>query len=155
MAETIKETVVIDELGKWGPRINGTYYSFSKNFTDKAAVVPGAKLEIETYVAESGKKYVNKILKVVETHGLRPIPLSQFFAENAGKPVNQTVSSSSAPVFKSRDFDAEARGKSKFGFFAAALQSPCMQALVDPADIIALAIKLSDAGMDYVFGESK
>lgn len=61
---TIKETVTINSLGKWGPRVGDEYYSWSKNIkeTDKGRVVPGGTYEMELYVADSGKKYINTVL---------------------------------------------------------------------------------------------
>lgn len=64
MSMTIKETVTINSLGKWGPRVGDEYYSWSKNIkeTDKGRVVPGGTYEMELYVADSGKKYINTVL---------------------------------------------------------------------------------------------
>lgn len=63
MATTTKETVKVESLGKWGPKINGEYYSWSKNIkdVDKGRVVPGGTFDLDIYVADSGKKYINAV----------------------------------------------------------------------------------------------
>ena len=64
-----KETVVIESLGKWGPKINGEYYSFSKKIqeSDKGKLVPGGTFDLDIWTAESGKKYINSVVGTVST----------------------------------------------------------------------------------------
>ena len=54
---------------------------------------------------------------------------------------------------KPRDFDAEARGKSRFGLFAAALQSPALARMEfkTTEEYIELVKKVADAGLIYTF----
>jgi len=140
MSETLKETVTIDSLGKWGPKIGGAFYSYSKNFKDQAKVVPGATLEIETWISDSGKKYVNKVLGTKEIAAAAP-------AKAAKAPAPK------ADAFKPRDFDAEARGKTRCALFEAALQSPALNGMTDVGEIVEMVTKLSNAGFAYVFPE--
>jgi hypothetical protein len=63
MASTIKEVVTVASLGKWGPRVGDEYYSWSKNIkeADKGRVVPGGTYEMDLYIADSGKRYINAV----------------------------------------------------------------------------------------------
>jgi hypothetical protein len=67
MANTVVVKVKVEELTKYGFKSNGKYVNYSKQLSekDKAMVVPGAELDAEYYVADSGKEYLNKILSVV------------------------------------------------------------------------------------------
>lgn len=64
MAQNTVVKVKVEELTKYGFKANGHYVNYSKNLSeaDKAKVVPGAELEAEYYVADSGKEYLNKVL---------------------------------------------------------------------------------------------
>lgn len=63
MASTVKEKVTVQELSKYGFKANGEYINWSKNVkeSDKGRVVPGGTFEMELYIADSGKKYVNSV----------------------------------------------------------------------------------------------
>jgi hypothetical protein len=65
MAQTTVVTVTVEELSKYGFKANGRYVGLSKQLseTDKAMIVPGATFEAEFYIADSGKEYLNKVLK--------------------------------------------------------------------------------------------
>ena len=65
MATTIVEKVSVTELTKYGFKdATGAYINWSKNLKDseKTPVVPGRTFDMELYVADSGKKYVNKVM---------------------------------------------------------------------------------------------
>ena len=66
MATTMMDKIVVQELTKFGFKVVGSndYINYSKNLLadDKARVVPGANLEVEFYVADSGKRYLNKVV---------------------------------------------------------------------------------------------
>lgn len=66
MSQTIKEIIKVDSLGKWGPKVGNEFLSWSKNLkdADKGRVVPGGTYEMELYVAESGKRYINSVSTV-------------------------------------------------------------------------------------------
>lgn len=148
MSQTFKETIVIGDLGKWGPKVNGTFYSYSKNFKDQVKVVPGANLEVEIWQSDSGKNYINKIVAVVPS-----APVSAPVATPAAEPKAKKANPYKAGVAagSGRDFDAEARGKTRCALFMAAIQSPAVAALTTPEEISKLAIELSNIGFDYVF----
>ena len=67
MANTVKEKVKVDGLSKFGFKVGTEYINFSKTLAegDKAKIVPGLEAEMELYVADSGKRYVNKVLSTV------------------------------------------------------------------------------------------
>ncbi len=82
MATTVKETVKVDELSKFGFKMGQEYINYSKQLseTDKANVVPGVSFEAELYVADSGKRYLNKILAQASRSGVaKPVksPVSE------------------------------------------------------------------------------
>lgn len=63
MAQTINKVIEVQELTRYGVKVNNEYVNWSKNINpaQKAQVVPGASYEAEIYVADSGKEYINKI----------------------------------------------------------------------------------------------
>lgn len=63
----VKEKLVVAQLSKFGFKVGEEYINFSKNLPegDKAKVVPGLEAEMELYVADSGKRYLNKLVSVV------------------------------------------------------------------------------------------
>lgn len=65
MANTTVVMVKVEELSKFGYKANGKYVNYSKQLSDadKARVVPGAEFEAEYFVADSGKEYLNKVLR--------------------------------------------------------------------------------------------
>ncbi len=64
MSNTVKERIKVDELSKFGFKVGQEYINYSKHIpeADKTNVVPGAEFEAELFVADSGKRYLNKIL---------------------------------------------------------------------------------------------
>jgi len=76
MAQTVKEVVKVDSLGKWGPKVGSEFYSWSKNIkdADKGRVVPGGTYDMELYIADSGKRYINSVASSVALTGVLPMP---------------------------------------------------------------------------------
>ncbi len=74
MATTVKERIKIAELTKFGFKVGTEYVNFSKQLPegDKTNVVPGAELDVELYVADSGKRYLNKILSGIAAQSVKP-----------------------------------------------------------------------------------
>ncbi len=64
MPKTEVATIKVKGLSQYGFFVDGFEKGvyFSKQFKDQAKVLPGAELEVELYVADSGSKYLNKIL---------------------------------------------------------------------------------------------
>jgi hypothetical protein len=70
MAQTKEMKVEVKALTKYGFQdATGAYVGWSKNFkeTDKSQVVPGRFFNVEMYIADSGKQYVNKVLSQLDT----------------------------------------------------------------------------------------
>lgn len=76
MANTVKETVKVSNLSKFGFQIGQEFVNYSKHLPegDKTKVVPGAEFEAELYVADSGKRYLNKILSSVPSAKAASVP---------------------------------------------------------------------------------
>jgi hypothetical protein len=68
MSQTTVVKVKVQELSKFGFKANDRYVGLSKNLSeaDKTRLVPGAEFEAEYYIADSGKEYLNKILKSID-----------------------------------------------------------------------------------------
>jgi hypothetical protein len=64
MANNSVVSVKVEKLTKFGYADAKGFVSYSKNMSDsdKALVVPGAEFEAEIYTAESGARYLNKIV---------------------------------------------------------------------------------------------
>lgn len=62
MATTITEKIKVNKLTKYGFQVGDEFVNYSKLFKDQAKVVPGIEFDAELYVADSGKRYLNKIL---------------------------------------------------------------------------------------------
>ncbi len=147
-----KETVVIESLGKWGPKIGGTYYSFSKKISDgdKGKLVPGGTFEVDIWTAESGKKYINSVLgstiiaPPIVAPVLANVPLAKAYTPAAKKLVAAVKDDSMTRA----DWDSKDRRISRQGLWQAAIQA--VAPLVALEQIAAEAEKLADAGLEYV-----
>ena len=75
MSSTVKVSVVVEELTKYGYKANGKYVNFSQKLSDadKSKVVPGASFEAEYYVSDTGKEYLNKIIIVKEVESKKEV----------------------------------------------------------------------------------
>lgn len=106
--------------------------------------IKGRAYEVEMLTSDTGNKYVLEAKEI----GRDNTPL------HAEAPVGSLEVKnplSTVDTYVPRDFNAEARGKTKCALFGNALQSPLMTSVQTVDEGIALAIKLADAGMDYVF----
>ena len=74
MATTVKEKVTVTELSKYGVKVGNEYYNWSKQIkeADKGCVVPGATFDMELYVADSGRKYINSVAALAEPASPKP-----------------------------------------------------------------------------------
>jgi len=63
------------------------------------------------------------------------------------------VAKASAPVYKQRDFDAEAKGKVRCVMFEAALQSPALAGLPFKSleEFLEIVAKAADVGVNYTW----
>jgi hypothetical protein len=70
MASTTVMNVEVVKLTPYGFKDGkDNYVNWSKTFkdADKVPVIPGRSFEMEMYIADSGKQYVNKIIRQMDT----------------------------------------------------------------------------------------
>ena len=140
MATTVKETVRVESLGKWGPKVGNEFYGWSKQIkeADKGKVVPGGEYLMDVYIADSGKKYVNAVTPVNNT-GLMPKPAAK--AEPKAEPV-KTVAKKSEEMTRA-DWDSKDRRISRQG---------CIQVAVQVESKFEDAVKLAERMLEFVNG---
>ena len=63
MSQTVRDKITVAELSKYGVKVGNEYVNFSKNLkeADKGLIVPGAALDVELFVSDSGKRYINTV----------------------------------------------------------------------------------------------
>lgn len=124
MASTMKQTVTIGELSKWGPKVGDEYFSFSKKIkeADKARIVPGAVLELDLYVADSGKKYINSVLGNSFALEAPKLVAPVFKDTPVAKPIKAAASKKSEEMTRA-DWDAKDLRISRQGVIQAAVQA--------------------------------
>src|ERR1700676_2578202 len=111
MAQTKVMDVEVKEFSKFGFKDGqGNYVNWSKTIkdADKSQVVPGRKFSVEMYVADSGKNYVNKVLRQLEA--VASVPVKNI---NTGKLVDSTVVKAVTSSAKSSDTMSKAEWQSK------------------------------------------
>jgi len=125
MASTIKEVVTVASLGKWGPKVGEVFYSWSKKIkeADKGKVVPGGTYNMELYIADSGKRYINSVetnsnvLPVEMPKIVAPIfantPVAKSFVPKAAKKSEEMTRA---------DWDSKDRRISRQGVIQVAVQ---------------------------------
>jgi len=69
MPKTENVNVEVKELTKWGFKDQAGFVSLSKKLSesDKSKLVPGSSFTGEYYIADSGTRYLNKILSKIES----------------------------------------------------------------------------------------
>ena len=144
-----KETVVIESLGKWGPKIGGTYYSFSKKISDsdKGKLVPGGTFDVDVWTAESGKKYINS---VTGSAVIAPPIVAPVFAKTpvAKSEVAKLVKAVKDDAMSRADWDNKDRRISRQGVIQAAVQA--VSPLVALEQVYPEAEKLAEAMLEFV-----
>ena len=106
MASTVLERIKVSKLTKFGFQIEGSsdFINYSKQLkeSDKTKVVPGAEFAVEFYVADSGKRYLNKIVGQTAPSSQTesavvsaPTEVKKVFTPKFNKPVTGGTSSAS------------------------------------------------------------
>lgn len=115
MSETKVVTAVVEELSKYGFKSNGRYVNYSKSLkeADKALVVPGASFEAEYFVSDSGKEYLNRIIKSVT---------AKTESKAKAKPEEAKKETKGEAMTRS-DWDAKDKRISRQGVIQAAVQA--------------------------------
>jgi hypothetical protein len=154
MFNTINETITITELSKYGVRIGNTYYNYGKKWDTTVTLAPGLTYVVEIWSSASGKKYMNKLVQ-------GPLDNAAPVAVPVAAPALVSVVSAAVPASShvgkpsgSRDFDAEARGKTRCALYAAAIQSPAAPVLAaTEQELINFAKRVANEGVRFTFGE--
>jgi hypothetical protein len=168
-APLTRETITVEAQGQWGPKVNGVYYGFNEPLRteDFPAGFVGDVL-VKTMAPSAkypeGKKYIAQIISsnlgggapaapapAAPVAAKPAIPAAPAVAPKASEP------KASTPAFKARDFDAEARGKTRCVQFEAALMSPAIATLAfkNIEELLVIVRKAADDGVAYTFEEKK
>ena len=155
MASTTVMKVKVQELTKFGFKANDKYVGYSPKMPekDKALVVPGRTLEVEMYVADSGKEYVNKVLSEKGVMGTTVFRPSEQHTKNVTLPKNifdQTTEVIDKPMTRT-DWDAKDVRISRQGAIQAAYR---VAAQISPeTKLKATAFRIADEMIEYVKGK--
>ncbi len=151
MASTTIVKVTVEALSKFGFKANGKYVNYSKQFNeaDKAKVIPGAELEAELYIADSGKEYLNKVLSTSFTHA--PV-------EAAAPVIDMARAKRFTPSFKKAAAPDNSMSKEEWKMKDERIsrQGLLQSAFIALAPVVSLdrlfveASKLADKGLEYV-----
>jgi hypothetical protein len=146
MANTTVERIKVDELSKFGFKVGQEYLNYSKQLkeSDKVYVVPGAELEVELYVADSGKRYLNKVL----TSLAKAVTMSKIKPEvkTEAKDVDKVFAD--APMTR-QDWNNKDRRISRQGVIQAAVQA-VSHLSADTTDMFANAVTLANDMLKFV-----
>lgn len=124
MATTQLGTEKVKTLTKFGfQNDSGEYINYSKNLKDgdKVNVVPGRTLQVELYIADSGKKYVNKVINAVETADV-PAVVKSVKTPKVVTLTGMSHTPIDSPMTRN-DWDAKDRRISRQGAIQAAIQA--------------------------------
>jgi len=145
MATTQVDKIKVSELSKFGFKVGNEFVNYSKQLpeADKTRVVPGAEFEAEMYVADSGKRYLNKIIAIsVLPHVENKVATSESMAHqvpasNKNPAVDTERAKKFVPKFQKKEGGAESNAMSK-DEWAAKDQRISRQGVIQAA-VIALA----------------
>lgn len=128
-------------------KVGGTYYNFGKG-VDKKDVKVGDMVTLKLKEWEFKGKTGKNIAEIDILAGAPPSEVKPAGAKALAELDSVRIKLSG------RDFDKEARGKTRCSLFAAALQSPALASLVsDTEGLINEAKKISDEGVKYTFND--
>lgn len=121
-------------------KLGGKFYNFKKG-TDYSGLKPGDNVTLELspweFNGKSGENVTGFSVKE-----------KVAVASKAEAPAPRQVAATG------RDFDKEARGKTRCSLFAAAIQSPALAGLAGSKnELAAMAIELADKGVAYTFDD--
>jgi len=154
MATNVKEKVTVAELSKYGFKAGGEYYNWSKNIKeeDKGKIVPGASFDMDIYVADSGKKYVNAVNGMLSP-GEAPAVAPKFNApRTASTPKYEGRKAAVSDSMSKEEWAAKDRRISRQGCIQAAVQALAPTLASDV--LFDAASKLADQMLVYVNPEA-
>jgi hypothetical protein len=156
MASTVKDRIKVANLTKFGFQVGTEFVNYSKQLpeADKTQVVPGAEFDAEMYVADSGKRYLNKILASVHTLGV----VAPTIANPLGHAVDTERAKKFTPKFQKKEDTSSGLSKDEWAAKDVRIsRQGCIQAAVHAlgpvlgADsLFAEASKLADQMLAYV-----
>ncbi len=148
MSSTVKEKVSVEQLSKFGFKANNEYYNWSKKISeeDKGKVIPGASFDMDIYVADSGKKYVNSVIGMLEA-GQAPKPEAKFNSPKA-TPKYEGRGAVADNSMSKADWAAKDVRISRQGCIQAAVNA--LGPVLAPDVLLDEAVKLADKMLEYV-----
>ncbi len=154
MATNVKEKVTVQELSKYGFKAGGEYYNWSKNTKeeDKGKIVPGASFDMDIYVADSGKKYVNAVNGMLSGTDV-PKAEPKFSAPKTASAVYTGRKTEVSDTMSKAEWAAKDQRISRQGVIQAAVQA--LAPVVAPEKLLEEAVKLADGMLAYVNNTSK
>ena len=152
MASTIVADVAVQELTKYGFKADNEYVNYSKNLpeADRAKVVPGVKFQAELYVADSGKKYLNKVFSTLQkAQSVKKEVVHETPKAETPKAVASPKTTENKGEMTRTDWDAKDRRISRQGVIQAAVQAVAGISM-DIDNIFINAEKLAKDMLDFV-----
>jgi hypothetical protein len=153
MASTTVEKVKVVSLTKFGfmdENNKAVYTSKTKDAASKAAVVPGRELEVELYIADSGARYLNKVVSQPQVIGAQVEPVVQKVTESVTKSTPKATATVSEVMTRAdwdnKDLRISRQGAVQTGFKVAATIAPAPK-------LKEVAYKIADEIMEYVRGK--
>lgn len=156
MATTQLQNVMVQELTKFGFKANGEYINWSKTLDDsaKTPVVPGRTFNMELYIADSGKKYVNKVLGVVEATknpaSVIPVKAVVPVQKVAKSFVAKAVEKATGEAMTRADWDNKDQRISRQGVIQASVQAIANLGMVDLEHLYTEAEVLANQMLEFV-----
>jgi len=141
-AMTVKDMVTVKSLTKYGFQTStGEYINWSKQLleSEKGCIVPNSVYEVELYVSESGKRYLNHVLNTSSVIKITEKPKVLNMATEIGnfdKPMTRA------------DWEAKDKRISRQGVIQAAVQA--VAPLVAVENVFKEAVLLADQMLEYV-----
>jgi hypothetical protein len=143
MSSTITKTVGVAELSKYGfKNAAGAYVNWSKKISEasKGLVVPGGSYEMDIFVADSLKEYVNEV-RATKTVASAPAPVAAVAAPKVAAP--KPVAKAKDDSMSKDEWAAKDRRISRQG---------CIQIAVQVQSDFDEAVKLAEKMLEFVNG---
>lgn len=145
MASVVKEKVQVVELTKYGFKDGtGAYVGWSKQLPEaaKTPVVPGRSFDMELYIADSGKRYVNAIIAQATEIPLPVAPRGPGRPPKVGASIQHNFECTPAGAAMTRtDWDNKDTRISRQGVIQAAVKALAgqvpLEALFTEAELLA------------------
>lgn len=162
----MKERITIEAPSKYGFQDTNKQYWSLKYGVDAGGIIPGNTYDIEYVASSTGKsKYITNYTLVGGSQATPVNTLPKTEAENIPAPGGEapvkkayTPRKSYTKPASDRDFDKEARGKTRCMAYQAALSSPAVANLLGSGsvdELKALVREIADDHFEYTFNDEK